>query len=52
MPKPRGSKAQVAPEPEDAEPEDAETWVQCDGCNKWRRLPTSVAAALSDDTPW
>lgn len=29
-----------------------DSWVQCDGCNKWRRVPVAVANELSDDAPW
>lgn len=29
-----------------------ETWVQCDSCQKWRRVPVEMAEALSDDDKW
>lgn len=29
-----------------------ESWVQCDGCSKWRRVPKQLADELRDDTPW
>ena len=28
------------------------SWAQCDRCNKWRRIPKSVADELKDDSPW
>jgi hypothetical protein len=28
------------------------SWVNCDACSKWRRLPEALAQALSDATPW
>lgn len=27
-------------------------WVQCDRCNKWRRVPKRVADTLEDDATW
>lgn len=27
-------------------------WVQCDRCNKWRRVPKDVADGLVDDAEW
>lgn len=29
-----------------------DSWVQCDRCNKWRRIPTEAAQRLADDAPW
>ncbi|GAX78574.1 hypothetical protein CEUSTIGMA_g6014.t1, partial [Chlamydomonas eustigma] len=29
-----------------------DTWVQCDSCNKWRRIPAIVADQLADDAKW
>lgn len=29
-----------------------DTWVCCDSCGKWRRVPQVVAAELNDDIPW
>jgi hypothetical protein len=34
------------------EAEGVESWVQCDRCNKWRRVPKNVADALDEDAPW
>ena len=34
------------------EGEGVESWVQCDRCNKWRRVPKNVADALDEDAPW
>lgn len=31
---------------------EADNWVQCDSCNKWRRIPVSAAALLDDKDPW
>ena len=28
------------------------SWVQCDRCDKWRRLPEATAEALEEDVPW
>ena len=28
------------------------SWAQCDRCNKWRRIPKSVADELQDDAQW
>uniref|UniRef100_A0A7S3R5R5 CW-type domain-containing protein n=1 Tax=Dunaliella tertiolecta TaxID=3047 RepID=A0A7S3R5R5_DUNTE len=33
-----------------AEPYQEDVWVQCDACQKWRRLPPSTT--LEDDVPW
>lgn len=30
--------------------ENADNWVQCDRCGKWRRVGASVVDSLSDDT--
>jgi hypothetical protein len=30
----------------------ATTWVQCDACAKWRRIPVSVAETLDDKVKW
>eukprot|EP00955_Chlamydomonas_euryale_P071969 361251-Chlamydomonas_euryale.AAC.7 len=29
-----------------------DTWVQCDSCNKWRRIPVLVAEQLDDNAQW
>lgn len=29
-----------------------ESWVQCDSCNKWRRIPAVLADELDDNVPW
>lgn len=29
-----------------------DSWVQCDTCNKWRRIPVALAEALGDDDKW
>jgi len=29
-----------------------ESWVQCDSCNKWRRIPAVLADKLDDNVPW
>lgn len=29
-----------------------QTWVQCDNCEKWRRVPAELAEGLADDEPW
>jgi hypothetical protein len=34
------------------DPEELQSWVQCDRCQKWRRIPAVVAEALDDDSPW
>lgn len=31
---------------------DRESWVQCDSCSKWRRVPKVLADALDEETPW
>ena len=28
------------------------TWVQCDDCSKWRRVPQAVADSLDDNSSW
>lgn len=28
------------------------SWVACDSCNKWRRIPKAVAESLQDDAGW
>ena len=28
------------------------TWVQCDRCNKWRRVPKALADSLDEEKPW
>ena len=28
------------------------SWVACDECNKWRRIPKAVAESLQDDAGW
>jgi histone-lysine N-methyltransferase SETD2 len=33
-------------------PVEQQTWVQCDACEKWRRIPTDLAQNLNDDEPW
>ena len=32
--------------------QDADNWIQCDRCNKWRRVPKSVAESILDDAEW
>lgn len=32
--------------------QDADNWVQCDRCTKWRRVPKRVTDALEDDVKW
>lgn len=44
--------AKGAEEPAVEEGQDLESWVQCDRCTKWRRIPAAVAEALEDDSPW
>lgn len=35
------------------EPEaEADNWVQCDRCRKWRRVPAALADALGEDEAW
>lgn len=29
-----------------------DSWVQCDRCEKWRRIPAAVAESLEEETPW
>ena len=29
-----------------------ESWVQCDSCNNWRRIPAVLADKLDDNVPW
>ena len=29
-----------------------QTWVQCDECSKWRRVPEKSIANLGDDDKW
>lgn len=29
-----------------------QSWVQCDACEKWRRIPHALAESLADDEPW
>lgn len=29
-----------------------DSWVQCDRCDKWRRIPQAVAEGLDEDAPW
>jgi hypothetical protein len=29
-----------------------DSWVQCDGCSKWRRIPQSLANELGDHAQW
>ena len=29
-----------------------QSWVQCDACEKWRRVPADYATSLSDDEAW
>lgn len=29
-----------------------ENWVQCDRCNKWRRIPALLANSLEDNAAW
>lgn len=31
---------------------DADHWIQCDRCSKWRRVPPKVAQAIEDDAEW
>lgn len=37
---------------QDGDDDAEQAWVQCDRCDKWRRIPASCAEKLSDDTPW
>ncbi|KAK9817923.1 hypothetical protein WJX72_004317 [[Myrmecia] bisecta] len=30
----------------------ASSWVACDSCGKWRRLPKALVELLEDDAPW
>lgn len=30
----------------------ADNWVQCDRCGKWRRVPETVVDTLEDDSNW
>jgi len=30
----------------------ATTWVQCDKCALWRRIPVAIAETLDESTPW
>ena len=32
--------------------DDADNWVQCDRCNKWRRLSAAEAAKVDSNEPW
>jgi hypothetical protein len=32
--------------------QDADNWIQCDRCNKWRRVPKQVSDAIDDDAEW
>lgn len=34
------------------EQQDADHWIQCDRCSKWRRVPQKVAEAIEDDAEW
>lgn len=29
-----------------------DSWIECDACSKWRRIPAAMADALDDDAPW
>lgn len=29
-----------------------DSWVQCDRCQKWRRIPQGVASSLQEDAAW
>ncbi|KAK9809740.1 hypothetical protein WJX73_001840 [Symbiochloris irregularis] len=29
-----------------------DSWVQCDQCRQWRRVPKPLAESLDDDAPW
>ncbi|GBF93173.1 histone-lysine N-methyltransferase [Raphidocelis subcapitata] len=31
---------------------DAQHWIQCDHCNKWRRVPKAMVDAIGDDDEW
>ncbi|PNH00860.1 Histone-lysine N-methyltransferase ASHH2, partial [Tetrabaena socialis] len=33
-------------------PEDADNWVACDRCTKWRRIPAGFADQIREDAPW
>ena len=55
------AKTEPGPEPglettskshEDIAVANKESWVQCDSCNKWRRIPAVLADKLEDDVPW
>ena len=28
------------------------TWIACDTCNKWRRIPKDLAESVKDDARW
>ena len=45
--KDRGKKKAAAPKAE--EPLD---WVQCTGCDKWRRIPASIVEKLGEEDEW
>ena len=36
----------------DANLKKAQTWVQCDRCSKWRRLPQILADSLDEEASW
>jgi hypothetical protein len=38
--------------PAQAKPRKDDTWVQCDRCSKWRRIPQMVADGLDEDANW
>lgn len=33
-------------------PEPADTWIQCDKCQKWRRIAAADAALIGEDDEW
>ncbi|MEW5296794.1 MAG: hypothetical protein WDW36_000048 [Sanguina aurantia] len=45
-------KESSAPESDCAVEQEAQSWVQCDKCNTWRRIPRVIAKQLGDEVPW
>jgi hypothetical protein len=48
---PLGAAASLVKLPQD-DAATKESWVQCDSCNKWRRIPALLADKLEDDAQW